>query len=110
MVFQRKSYRYLGFTITLCDGSYIRFFSVVKLIFFIFFILTYLLCSVQAEELNKKERVYFNFIDLNNDKSISLDEINQSLQIIFQLIDENQDGKISQEEIIELKSIIESLS
>ena len=64
----------------------------------------------QAEELNKQESIYFNFIDLNNDKLISFDEINQSLQLIFQLIDENLDGKISQEEIVELKNIIESLS
>ena len=82
----------------------------VKLIYLILSILAYPLFGIQAEELNKQERIYFNFIDLNNDKYISFDEINQSLQIIFQLIDENLDGKISQEEIMELKSIIESLS
>ena len=82
----------------------------VKLIYLFLSILTYPLFITQAAELNKQERIYFNFIDLNNDKFISLDEINQSLQLIFQLIDENLDGKISQEEIIELKSIIESLS
>ena len=82
----------------------------VKLIYLILSILTYPLFIAQAEELNKQESIYFNFIDLNNDKLISFDEINQSLQLIFQLVDENLDGKISQEEIMELKSIIESLS
>ena len=82
----------------------------VKLIYLIFLIITNPLVVVQAEKLNKEEKVYFNFIDLNNDKFISFDEINKSLQLIFQLVDENLDGKISQEEIIELKSIIESLS
>ena len=82
----------------------------VKLIYLIFFTIILPLFIVQAEELNKQERVYFNFIDLNNDKFISFDEINKSLQLIFQLVDENLDGKISQEEIMELKSIIESLS
>ena len=82
----------------------------VKLIYLILSILTYPLFVAQAEELNKQESIYFNFIDLNNDKYISFDEINQSLQLIFQLIDENLDGKISQEEIVELKNIIESLS
>ena len=82
----------------------------VKLIYLILFTIDLPLSIVQAEELNNQERVYFNFIDLNNDKFISFDEINQSLQLIFQLIDENLDGKISQEEIVELKDIIESLS
>ena len=82
----------------------------VKLIYLILFTINFPPFIVQAEELNKQERVYFNFIDLNNDKFISFDEINKSLQLIFQLVDENLDGKISQEEIMELKSIIESLS
>ena len=82
----------------------------IKLIYLIFFIITSPLFILEAEELNKQEEIYFNFIDLNNDKFISFDEINQSLQLIFQLVDENLDGKISQEEIMELKSIIESLS
>ena len=82
----------------------------VKLIYLVLFTINLPLFIVQAEELNKKERVYFNFIDLNNDKFISFDEINKSLQLIFQLVDANLDGKISQEEIMELKSIIESLS
>ena len=82
----------------------------VKLILLIFFILTYPLFIAKSEELDKQEEIYFNFIDLNNDKFISFEELNKSLQLIFQLVDENLDGKISQEEIIELKSIIESLS
>ena len=82
----------------------------VKLVYLIFLILFYPFFISKAEELDKQEKIYFNFIDLNNDKFISFDEINQSLQLIFQLVDENLDGKISQEEIIELKSIIESLS
>ena len=82
----------------------------VKLIYLIFFTITRPFFIVKSEELNKQERVYFNFIDLNNDKFISFDEINKSLQLIFQLVDGNFDGKISQEEIMELKSIIESLS
>ena len=82
----------------------------VKLIYLVFFIIANPLLIVQAEMLNAEEMIYFNFIDLNNDKFISFDEINKSLQLIFQLVDENLDGKISQEEIMELKSIIESLS
>ena len=82
----------------------------VKLIYLILSFVIYPLFIAQAEELNKQEKIYFNFIDLNNDKFISMIEINQSLQLIFQLIDENNDGKISQEEIMELKNIIESLS
>ena len=62
-----------------------------------------------AVELNKEEKMYFNFIDLNNDNQISLSEIQQSINIIFQIIDFNQDGVISTSEIGELKNIIESL-
>ena len=50
----------------------------VKLIYLIFFTINLPLFIVQAEELNKQERVYFNFIDLNNDKFISFDEINNN--------------------------------
>ena len=82
----------------------------VKLIYLILFTINLPLFVVQAEELNNQERVYFNFIDLNNDKFISFDEINKSLQLIFKLVDENLDGNISQEEIMELKSIIQSQS
>lgn len=82
----------------------------VKLIYLLFFVAIYPLFCLQAEELNKQEKIYFNFIDLNNDKFISFDEINMSLKLIFNLVDENLDGKLSEEEIMELKSIIESLS
>ena len=76
------------------------------IIFFIF------ICSFNSlgEELSVQEKVFFNFIDLNKDKNLSLEEINQSIKLIFQLIDVNQDGIISELEIIELKNIIELLS
>ena len=80
----------------------------VRIIFLLIFILTPLV--LKSEELNNQEKLFFNFIDLNNDKNISLDELNQSIRIIFQLIDENRDGILNEEEIIELKNIIESLS
>ena len=57
-----------------------------------------------------QEKLFFSFIDLNNDKNISLDEVNQSIRIIFQLIDENRDGILNEDEIIELKNILEALS
>lgn len=82
----------------------------VKLIYFIFIIITLPLLIAQAGELNKQESAYFNFIDLNNDKFITFEELNKSLQLIFQLVDENLDGKLSQQEIEELKRIIETLS
>ena len=68
------------------------------------------LSFLQAKELNSLEKKYFNFLDLNNDGTISKDEINKSIKLIFQLIDANQDEKISQEEIIELQNIIQILS
>ena len=80
----------------------------VRIVLYIYFI--FLSTKVLGEELNHQEKFYFNFIDLNNDKKISINEVNQSIQIIFQLIDENRDGYLSQLEIIELKNIIESLS
>ena len=78
----------------------------------IIFLLIFLSISLasKSEELNNQEKLFFNFIDLNNDKNISLDEVNQSIRIIFQLIDENRDGILNEEEIIELKNILESLS
>ena len=60
-------------------------------------------------ELNDNEKMYFNFIDFNNDNQISLSEIEQSINIIFQITDFNQDGFLSQSEISELKNIIDSL-
>lgn len=80
----------------------------VRIIIF-FFIFIYSLNSL-AEVLSVQEKIFFSFIDLNNNKNISLEEINYSIKIIFQLIDENQDGNISELEIIELKNIIDSLS
>ena len=74
-----------------------------------FFIIFFPLKSFSIT-LNNQEKIFFNFLDLNNDKRISLDEVNQSIKIIFQLIGENRDGHLSESEIIELKLIIESLS
>ena len=62
-----------------------------------------------SNELNDDEKMYFNFIDLNNDDQISLLEVNQSISLIFQIVDLNQDGFISKVEISELKNIIDSL-
>ena len=80
----------------------------VRIIFLLIFLLIPL--ASKSEELNNQEKIFFNFIDLNNDKNISLDEVNQSIRIIFQLIDENRDGILNEQEIIELKNILESLS
>ena len=66
-----------------------------------------LIGPVNSSELSEDEQNYFNFIDLNNDKFVSLDEINKSLRIIFQLIDKNKDNKISILELSELKQILE---
>ena len=78
----------------------------------IIFLLIFLFISLtsKSEELNNQEKLFFNFLDLNNDKNISLDEVNQSITIIFQLIDENRDGILNEDEIIELKNILEALS
>tara|TARA_B100001287_G_C22354415_1_gene376700 strand:- start:90 stop:347 length:258 start_codon:yes stop_codon:yes gene_type:complete len=62
-----------------------------------------------SNELNDNEKMYFNFIDINNDNQISLSEIEQSINIIFQIIDFNQDGFLSKSEINEIKNIIDSL-
>ena len=75
---------------------------------FILFLLLYSSISY-SNELNEEEKMYFNFVDLNNDGVISYEEIEQSLNLLFQIIDLNQDNKISQNEINELKGIIESL-
>ena len=80
----------------------------VRIIFLIIFLSISFISK--SEELNNQEILFFNFIDLNNDKNISLDELSQSIRIIFQLIDENGDGQLTEIEIIELKNIIESLS
>lgn len=76
----------------------------------IFFLFLLLYPSIAYPyELNNEEKMYFNFVDLNNDGVISYEEIEQSLNLLFQIIDLNQDNKISQNEINELKGIIESL-
>ena len=76
----------------------------------IFFLFLLLQSSIAySAELNEEEKMYFNFVDLNNDGVISYEELEQSLNLLFQIIDLNQDNKISQNEINELKSIIESL-
>ena len=66
--------------------------------------------NLQSNELTEQELQYFNFLDLNNDKFISIEEIGNSTNILFQLIDSNQDKKISHDELKELKRIIELLT
>ena len=79
----------------------------VRLIFFTIIIIFYPLLIIKSNELNNLEKMYFNFLDLNNDNFVSYEEVNQSISLIFQLIDKDQDNKISTEEISELKEIIE---
>ena len=80
----------------------------VRIIFLLIFLSIPLI--EKSEELNNQEKLFFSFIDLNNDKNILLDEVNQSIRIIFQLIDENRNEILNEEEIIELKNILASLS
>ena len=79
----------------------------VRLIFFVTIIIFYPLLVIHSKELNNLEKMYFNFLDLNNDNYISYEEVSQSISLVFQLIDKDQDGKISFVEINELKEIIE---
>ena len=79
----------------------------VRLIFFVIIIIFYPLLVIYSKELNNLEKMYFNFLDLNNDNYISYEEVSQSISLVFQLIDKDQDGKISVAEISELKEIIE---
>ena len=79
----------------------------VRLIFFTIIIFFHPLFIIHSKELNNLEKMYFNFLDLNNDNFVSYEEVNQSISLIFQLIDKDQDNKISTEEISELKEIIE---
>ena len=76
----------------------------------LFFFVIFYSFILKSDELTDQEIIYFNFLDLNNDKVISSEELEQSFKIIFQLIDLNNDGNLSEIEIIELKSILESLS
>ena len=79
----------------------------IRLVFFVIIIIFYPLLVIHSKELNNLEKMYFNFLDLNNDNYISYEEVSQSISLVFQLIDKDQDGKISLEEINELKEIIE---
>jgi len=76
----------------------------IRIIFFALF--SY---NVFSDELSSEELIYFNFLDLNDDKYISTDEIDKSTAIIFQLIDKNNDKKLSYDELNELKKIIKLL-
>ena len=78
-----------------------------RLIFFVIIIIFYPLLFIHSKELNNLEKMYFNFLDLNNDNYISYEEVSQSISLVFQLIDKDRDGKISVAEISELKEIIE---
>ena len=82
----------------------------VRLIFIYFTICLFFSSLSFADSLNKEEKIYFNFLDLNNDNHVSYEEIDKALKLIFILIDKNNDKIISKEEIIELKNIILSLS
>ena len=79
----------------------------VRLIVFTIIIIFYPLLIINSNEINNLEKMYFNFLDLNNDNYISYKEVNQAISLVFQLIDKDQDGKISVAEISELKEIIE---
>ena len=79
----------------------------IRLVFFVIIIIFYPLLVIHSKELNNLEKMYFNFLDLNNDNYISYEEVSQSISLVFQLIDKDQDGKISVAEISELKEIIE---
>ena len=79
----------------------------VRLIFFVTIIIFHPLLVIHSKELNNLEKMYFNFLDLNNDNYISYEEVSQSISLVFQLIDKDQDGKISVAEIRELNEIIE---
>ena len=79
----------------------------VRLIYLVVIIIFFPLLNIHSNELNNLEKVYFGFLDLNNDNYISYEEVNQAISLVFQLIDKDQDGKISFVEINELKEIIE---
>ena len=72
-------------------------------------ILTLLSFNLFAVDFSKQELEYINFLDLDNDKFISIEEVNQSTNIIFQLIDTNKDRKLSIDELKDLKNIINLL-
>ena len=80
-----------------------------RLIFFIIIIIFNPLFYIHSKELNNLEKMYFDFLDLNNDNYISYEEVDHAINLVFRLIDKNHDTKISVEEVSELKEIIESL-
>ena len=77
---------------------------------YLVFILLFINFSAFSESLTSEEKIYFNFIDLNNDDKISYQEADQVIKLIFQLLDENKDNLITKDEIMELKNIIEIFS
>ena len=77
---------------------------------YLVFILLFINFSAFSESLTSEEKIYFNFIDLNNDDKISYQEADQVIKLIFQLLDENKDNLITKDEIIDLKNIIEIFS
>ena len=77
---------------------------------YLVFIILLINFSAFSESLTSEEKIYFNFIDLNDDDKISYQEADQVIKLIFQLLDENKDNLITKDEIIELKNIIESFS
>ena len=79
----------------------------IRLVFFVIVIIFYPLLVIHSKELNNLEKMYFNFLDLNNDNYISHEEVKKTISLVFQLIDKDQDSKISVDEISELKEIIE---
>ena len=76
---------------------------------FIFFLCIFCSLPSLSAELLIKEKLIFDFVDLNKDNFVSIDEIYNLTNLIFQLIDDNKDKKISETEIQELKSIIGSM-
>jgi len=79
----------------------------VQFILFVVIIFFYPFLTVNSQELNNLEKIYFNFLDFNNDNYISYKEVDQAISLVFQLIDKNQDSKISVDELSNLKEIIE---
>ena len=77
---------------------------------YLVFIILLINFSAFSESLTSEEKIYFNFIDLNNDGKISSQEADQVINLIFQLLDENKDNLITKDELIELKNIIEIFS
>ena len=72
----------------------------------LFFFVIFYSFILKSNELTDQERIYFNFLDLNNDGYVSHEEIEQIKNIVFELIDINNDNKISSEELDELNKIV----